>query len=173
MSIYEATVLQFRKVLQNLDAWIGKAIEHAQKKSFDPAVYLTARLAPDQFAFARQVQAVCDHAKLGSARLSGKQAPVHPDTEASLESLRARIASVDAFLATLAPADFDGAGARALVLPFAPGKFITGAEYLNEMLLPNLYFHATTAYAILRHNGVDIGKRDFLGALPFKDQPAS
>jgi hypothetical protein len=170
MSVYESTVPQFRKMLQNLDAWLGKAIEHAQKKSFDPNVFLTARLAPDQFAFARQVQATCDHAKLGSARLSGKQAPAHPDTETTIEALRARIASVDEWLATLTPADFEGAESRQVVLPFAPGKYIGGADYLTQMVLPNFYFHATTAYAILRHNGVDLGKRDFLGNMPFQDQ---
>lgn len=169
MSLYSSSVPQLTKMLQNLDRWLTKAEEHAKAKSFDPAVLLTARLAPDQYALTRQVQASCDAAKFTAARLTGKSPPAHPDTETTLEELHARIRSVVEFLGTVSEGDFEGAAERTVGLPFAPGKGMKGADYLVEMALPNFYFHITTAYAILRHNGVPLGKVDFIGSLKMID----
>ncbi len=164
MSIAFDSVRQFAKMLTNLDTWLEKAVAHAKAKSFEPAVLLAARLAPDQYPLVRQVQSACDSAKFGAARIAGKEAPKHPDTETTVEELRARIKSTTEFLSTLKEADFEGADARRVTLPWLEGKYIKGSDYLVEMALPNFYFHASHAYAILRHNGVDLGKRDFLGA---------
>jgi hypothetical protein len=161
MSLYEASVPQFSKILQNIDKWLDKAEAFAKAKNFDPAVLLTARLAPDQFHLIKQVQIACDSAKLGSARIAGKQPPSHPDTEATVADLRARIASTVAFLATLTAADFIEADDRTLTLP--RGKTALASDHLYEHVIPTFYFHATTTYAILRHNGVDLGKADYLG----------
>jgi hypothetical protein len=165
MSLYESSAPQFKKMLAQLDKWLDTATEHAKKKSFDPNVFVTARLAPDQYPFVRQVQSACDSAKFTCARLTGKEAPKHPDTEQTIDELHARVRAVMSYLDTFKPADFAGAETRAIDLPFLEGKKMLGAHYLNEMALPNFYFHLTTAYAILRHNGVDLGKRDFIGGL--------
>ena len=111
----------------------------------------------------------CDTAKLGVARLTGKTAPVHEDTEKTLPELKARIESVIAWLDTVTPADFEGAAERRISQPRWEGKSLSGAEYAVNHMIPNLYFHVTTAYAILRHNGVDVGKRDYLGPMPFRE----
>lgn len=169
MSLYQASVPQFKKMLNNLDKWLDAAVAHATKKSFDPAVLLTSRLAPDQYALTRQIQACCDAAKFATARLAGKEAPKHPDTETTLDELRARIRSTLEFLDTVTEADFADAKGRVIELPFMPGKALVAADYLNEMSLPNFYFHVTTAFAILRHNGVDIGKPAFIGSLNLRD----
>jgi hypothetical protein len=168
MHFYILAVRQPRKLLVQLDKWIEHAIAHAEKVPFDPNVLLTARLAPDMFPFVRQVQTACDNAKFGAARLSRREAPKHPDTEATLDDLRARIASVIEWLDALPSSDFAEADTRVIALPFMPGKTLTGAEYLVEMANPNLYFHLSMAYAILRHNGVPLGKRDFLGPIDFR-----
>ncbi len=173
MSHVHASVVQLGKMLRNLDAWLGRAAEHAQKKNFDPNVLVVARLAPDQFALVRQVQSACDGAKLAAARLAGKEAPKHADTETTLDELRARVQTVLAYLDTFAAADFEGAEARQISLPFAPGMVIEGADYLTEMAIPNTYFHLSMAYAILRHNGVELGKRDFLSALNLRPVTAA
>jgi hypothetical protein len=128
-------------------------------------MYLELRLAPDQFAFAKQVQTACDTAKLAMTRLTGKEAPAQADTETSIEELRARVEGVISFLDGLSAADFDGAATRSVTQPRWEGKTMTGADYFVEHALPNFYFHLNHAYAILRHNGVKIGKRDYLGAL--------
>jgi uncharacterized protein len=163
MSLVYSAVSQAKKMLTNLDAWLDKATAHAKAKSFDPVVLLGARLAPDQYPLVRQVQSACDNAKFFAARLSDKEAPKNPDTEQTMEEVKARIRSTVGFLDTLAPADFERAEGRVLALPWLEGRVTTGADYLIESALPNLYFHLTTAYAILRHNGVDLGKRDYLG----------
>jgi hypothetical protein len=170
MSLYEASVPQLAKMLKNLDKWLEAGEAFAAKKSADPNVLLTARLAVDQYALVRQVQAACDAAKFAAARLTGKEAPAHPDTEKTFEELHQRVRSVLAYLETFKAADFDGAEARAIELSFLPGKVISGADYLHEMVLPNFYFHVTTAYAILRHVGVDLGKRDFIGSMNLRDR---
>jgi len=169
MSIYETAIVQTRKMLTSLDKWLETAVAHAQKKSFDPNVLLSARLAPDQYPLVRQVQSACDSAKSNAARLAGKEPPKHPDTEQTVDELHARIRTVVAYLDTFTAADFEGAATRPVVLPFLEGKVILGSDYLREMAVPNFYFHLTTAYTILRHNGVDLGKRDFIGSLNLRD----
>jgi hypothetical protein len=168
MSLYNASVPQLTKMLGSMDRWLDKAAAHATARKFDVDTLLTARLAPDQYPLARQIQAACDAAKFAGARLAGNQPPVHPDTETTVPQLKARIQAVIAYLATLTPAEFEGAATRPVTLSFAPGMVMTGTEYFNELALPNFYFHATTAYAILRHNGVDVGKTDFVGSLPLR-----
>jgi hypothetical protein len=169
MNFVADSISQLKKMLNNLDGWIDKAVAHGKARSFDPVVLVEARLAPDQYSFARQVQSACDSAKFAAARLSGKEAPKHPDTEKTIDELRARIRACVAYLDTFKPADFAGAEERPITLPFMPGKVMSGDDYLVEMVLPNFYFHATTAYAILRHNGVDVGKMDYLGSLSLRD----
>ena len=168
--LYELTVVQFTKMLNNLSALLEKGEAQAAAKKFDVAVLLNARLAPDQFPLTRQIQIACDTAKLGVARLIGgvEAAPVHPDTETTLPELKARIASVIAYLATIKPSDFDGAEERHISQPRWEGKYLTGFEFAVQHAIPNIYFHVTTAYSILRHNGVDVGKKDYLGAMPYK-----
>ena len=159
---------QMKKQLGQLDKWLATAATFAEQKKFDPVVYLGLRLAPDQFSFVRQVQGVCDVAKLAAARLSGKEAPSHPDTEQTLDELRARIAKVIAYLDGFTAKDFEGAATRTVSQPRWEGRVMSGADYFREHALPNFYFHLTHAYAILRHNGVDIGKRDYLGQLSLR-----
>ena len=170
MSLYEASVPQLKKMLDNLGKWLETAASHGQKKSFDPNSLLTARLAPDQYPLVRQIQSACDGAKFAAARLTGKEAPKHADTEQTMDEIRARIRACTAYLDTFKAADFAGAETRTIELPFLEGKVLSGNEYLFAMVLPNFYFHVTTAYAILRHNGVDIGKRDFIGSLELRDR---
>jgi len=169
MSLYESTVPQFKKMLANLDHWLEAAIAHAEKKSFDPNVLASARLVPDQYPLTRQVQSACDQAKLGMARLLGKEAPKHADTEQTIGELRARIHTCTEFLDTLKPAEFAGNEERLVTLPFLEGKTILGSDYITEFVFPNFYFHITTAYSILRHNGVPLGKLDFIGSLKLRN----
>lgn len=159
---------QMKKQLSQLDKWLEAAVAFAQTKSFDPNLFLGFRLAPDQFAFARQVQTACDTAKLAASRLSGKEAPSHPDTEQTIDELRARVQAVVAFLDSFTAADFEGAATRVVTQPRWQGKTMSGHDYFLEHALPNFYFHLTHAYAILRHNGVGLGKRDYLGALSLR-----
>lgn len=159
---------QMKKQLAQLDKWLATAAETAQTKKFDPNLFVGFRLAPDQFAFAKQVQNCCDTSKLAASRLTGKEAPSHADNEQTLEELRARVQSTLAYLETLSAKDFEGAAARVITQPRWEGKTMTGADYFLEHALPNFYFHLTHAYAILRHNGVTVGKRDYLGALTQK-----
>jgi hypothetical protein len=169
MSLYHLTVPQFEKNLQNVERWIDKAIEHAKSKGFDANTLLVARLAPDQFPLVKQLQVVCDNAKMCCARLAAKEAPSHPDNEQTWDELRARVRSVLEYVRTFKPADFEGAEARHVTLPWMPGKVLTGKDYVSDFALANFYFHYTTAYSILRHNGVNVGKTDYIGSLPFKD----
>ncbi|HRG97025.1 MAG TPA: DUF1993 domain-containing protein [Polyangiaceae bacterium] len=169
MPLYEETVPQFSKVLQNLGRWLDKAEALAKAKGFDPDTLLTARLAPDQYPLLKQIQAACDAAKQPASRLAGKEPPVHPDTEKTWAEAKARIATCVAYLGTLTPADFEAAENRLITLPFLPGKGCRGGNYAREMALPNFYFHASMAYAILRHNGVDVGKIDFIGGMTLED----
>ena len=166
--MFVAIVQQFKKQLGQLDHWLEAAASFATEKKFDPDVFVGFRLAPDQFAFARQVQAACDTAKLATARLTGQEAPKHADTEATLGELRARVQSVISWLDGIPASAFDGGAERVISQPRWEGKTMTGAAYFVEHALPNFYFHLAHAYAILRHNGVPIGKRDFLGALTFQ-----
>jgi hypothetical protein len=170
MSLYEASVPQLKKMLSNLDKWLDKAAVHAKEKSFDPNVYLTARLAPDQYPLVKQIQSCCDGAKFGAARLSGKEPPKHPDTEQTFDEIRARVRTVIAYLDTYKPADYAGVEDRLIALPFMEGKVMKPGDYLDEMVLPNFYFHIAHAYAILRHNGVNLGKMDYIGSLNVRDR---
>ncbi len=167
--MYLPVIRQFQKTLRQIDTWLTLAEEHAKAKSFDPNVFLTLRLAPDQFPFVRQVQSTCDTAKLAASRLGGKEAPSHPDTEATIGELRTRVAAVVEYLGTFSEKDFAEAANRPIKTPRWPGP-MKGSDYLLEHALPNFFFHSTTSYAILRHNGVSIGKKNFLGDLTF--QPA-
>ena len=169
MSLYEQSVPYFTKMLTNLDAWLTKGTAYAQKKSFEPNVLASARLAPDQYPLVKQVQSACDAAKSAGARLTGKEPPKHPDTETTIDELHARIKTCIAYLNTLTPADFAGAESRKIALPFLEGKLLSAHAYLYELTYPNFYFHVTTAYAILRHSGVDLGKMDYIGGLTFLD----
>jgi uncharacterized protein len=164
-AMFFETLGQLKKTLSQLDGWLEAAATYATTKKFDPSVYLGLRLAPDQFAFAKQVQTACDTAKLAAARLAGKEAPKHPDTEQSLDELRARVKSVVTYLESFSAADFAEAATRRVTQPRWEGQYMLGADYFLEHALPNFYFHTTHAYAILRHNGVPLGKKDFLGAL--------
>ena len=166
--MYHALFGQMKKHLGQLEKWLDAATEHAKAKSFDPNVFLGLRLAPDQFAFVRQVQATCDVAKLAASRLTGKDAPSHPDTEQTIDELRTRIRSVIAYLEGFSEKDFESAATRSVTQPRWEGKTMSGADYFVEHGLPNFFFHLSHAYAILRHNGVSIGKRDYLGPLSLR-----
>ena len=157
---------QMKKMLGQLEKWLSAAEDQAKAKGFDPNVLVEARLAPDQFAFVRQVQAACDTAKLATARLTGKDAPSHPDTETTLDELRARIRSVIAYLDGLSEADYAEAATRVITTPRWQGKVMSGADYFMEHAVPNFFFHTTHAYALLRHNGVPLGKADYIGRAP-------
>ena len=171
MNFYAATVPQFKRLLQNVERWLDKTVAFAQAKKFDPNTLLTARLAPDQFALVKQIQSVADQTKLTCARLTAKDAPKHPDTEQSIDELRKRLHSVISYLDTFTPADFEGAAERQVSSPaFPEGKVMLGSHYLIERQLPNVYFHASMVYAILRHNGVDLGKSDFIGQATYRDK---
>jgi hypothetical protein len=159
-----------KKTLGQFDKWLESAAAYAQTKSFDPNVYLTLRLAPDQRPFSFQIQTACDTVKLAASRLGAKPAPSHPDTEQSLDDLRARVKSVIEYLETFTEKDFEAAGTRVISQPRWEGKVMTGTDYLLEHAIPNFFFHASHTYAILRHNGVGLGKRDFLGALTMRAQ---
>jgi len=162
------TVTQFLKMLKNLNAILDKSAQFAEAKKIDMEVLLNSRLAPDQFNLIRQIQIACDTAKLGCARLAGIEAPVHEDKEKTLSELKNRIEEVIKFLGTIKSEDFNGALERKITQPRWEGKYLTGAEYATLHAIPNIYFHITTAYSILRHNGVEIGKKDYLGEMPFK-----
>jgi hypothetical protein len=166
--MYYETICQMKKMLGQLDKWLEAAAAFATTKSFDPNAFLGFRLAPDQFAFARQVQAACDTAKLAASRLTGKDAPSHPDTEQTIDELRARVRAVIAYLDGFSAKDFQGAATRTVTQPRWEGKTMTGADYFLEHGVPNFFFHLTHSFAILRHNGVNIGKRDYLGPLTLR-----
>src|SRR5512132_1442957 len=147
-----ATIAQFVKMLDNLDRWLVAGVAYAEQRKFSPDVLAQSRLAPDQYALVQQVQSACDQAKYAAAYLSGQKPPSHPDTETTLAELHARIATVQAYLATFKAADFTGAEERRVAPPWMGGKSVRGETYLHRIAVPNFYFHATTAYAILRHN---------------------
>lgn len=161
-------VPQFSKMLKNLDTWLVKAGEHAKTKKFEVDVLANARLAPDQYPLVKQVQAACDSAKFAAAYLSGKEAPKHEDNETTVAQLRERIQKCAAFLETVTAKDFDGAEERKVAPAWLQGKWMRADQYMAQAALPNFYFHVTTAYEILRHNGVELGKMDFMGSLPLQ-----
>ena len=159
---------QFAKMLHNLSSLLDKADAYAQAKKFDADVLLNSRLAPDMFNLIRQVQISCDMVKFGIARLSGKDAPTHDDKEKTIPELKARVESTLGFFHSVKESDFAGWEERKVTTPRWEGKWLTGKDYFHQHLVPNVYFHITTAYAILRHNGVEIGKKDFLGEVPYR-----
>jgi len=166
--IYELSVLQFTKMLKNLDAILAKIPAYADPKKIEAEVLLNSRLAPDQFNLIRQVQIACDAAKICVSKLTGKEAPTHDDKEISLAQLRQRISETVQYLSQFKESDFSDATDKSVTTPRWEGKTLTGSQYLIQHSIPNVYFHITTAYQILRHNGMNVGKKDYLGALPFK-----
>lgn len=166
--IYMATVPQFIKTLQNLNKILDKAAAFADGKKIEMDVLLNARLAPDMLPLIRQIQIVCDTAKFCAARLADKEAPTHEDTEKSLAEIHARIDKTVSYLHTFSEADFHDCEKRKITQGRWEGKYMFGDEYVAQVAIPNFYFHITASYAILRHNGVDIGKKDYLGELPKK-----
>jgi len=168
-SMSKASLPVFEIELNALSGVLDKGAAFAAAKKVAPETLASYRLAPDMFTLARQVQVACDQAKNGSARLAGTEAPKYEDNETNLEQLKARIAKTVAYLKTLDTKQIDGSSDREIVFPVGPNKGqMKGADYLNHFVLPNFYFHVTAAYSILRHCGVEIGKRDFLGAIPIK-----
>jgi hypothetical protein len=164
--MHSASVPVFTRTLGQLLTWLDKAEAHAQAKKFDPAVYLSARLAPDMLPFTKQVQIACDAAKFGVARLAGVEAPKHEDTEASLAELRERVRKTLDFVQSVPAGKIDGSDQRDVVLPRRDGPVtLNGEFFLKHYALPNFFFHVMTTYALLRHNGVDLGKADYLGPL--------
>ncbi len=164
-SMFQASVPVFSQFLPALSNVLKKGEAFAEAKKIDPSVLINARLAPDMFALARQVQIATDHAKGSLARLAGQDVPSFPDTETTFADLYARIAKTLDYVKTFKPEQIDGTEGKEIVLTFGTQKFpFTGQTYLINFALPNFYFHSSMAYAILRHNGVDVGKRDFMGA---------
>ncbi len=166
--IHQTVIFQFSKMLGNMSAILDKSHAFATTKKIDDTILWQSRLAVDQFNFIRQIQILCDTAKMTAASLAGKDAPVHEDNEQTFAQLKSRINSVVTYLNSFNEKDFDGALSRKVTRPRWEGKYLTGEEFLVEHAVPNFYFHLTTAYAILRHLGVDIGKKDYLGDLPYK-----
>lgn len=159
---------QFKKQLGQLETWLEAGATFARGQNAEPNDLLALRLAPDQFPLSRQVQVACDTAKLAAARLTGKDAPTHPDTETTIDELRARVRSVIAYLDGFSARDFEGAATRQISQPRWEGKVMTGADYFVEHAVPNFFFHLTHTYALLRHHGVNLGKRDYLGAVSLR-----
>lgn len=164
-SLYQASVPVFMRMMKNLVQILEKGQAHAEAKKIDPAVLLGSRLFPDMFALTRQVQIVTDSAK-GIARLAGVEVPVYEDKESTFEELIERLHRTCSFLETLSPQQFVGAEERIVTLPTRNGPLsFSGKQYVQGFAVPNFFFHTVTAYNILRHNGVELGKKDFLGAM--------
>ncbi len=166
MSSSNSPVPAFVQILTSLSTIIGKAEAHAAAKNIQPEALLNARLFPDMFTFTRQIQIVCDFAGKNTARLAKAEVPSTPDTEKSFGELKKRIDSTIDYLKKFKSEQFDGIGSREVEFPVGPGKTATlnAQQALTHFFLPNFYFHAATAYDILRHNGVELGKRDFIGS---------
>ena len=164
ITMYQASAPRFVNTLENLSAILDKAQAHVDAKKIDPAALTTFRLYPDMFALARQVQVACDAAKGAVARLAGADIPKHEDVELTLAELKARIAKTVDFIKAFKPAQIDGTDDKEIVLKLQGNEVkFTGMQYLLGMAIPNFNFHVVTAYNILRHNGVDLAKRDFIG----------
>lgn len=164
ISMYEASVPVFAQMLGSLSSLLEKAAAHAQARNIEPSVLLDARLYPDMFPLSRQVQVACDAAKNGCARIAGVEAPKYEDKERSIDELKARIATTLAFIGGIAREAIDGQEDREISIPLRERKLeMKAMPYLLHWVLPNFFFHVTTAYDILRHNGVELGKRDYLG----------
>jgi uncharacterized protein len=165
--MYYEVVSQCVRSLENLETCLAKAEQFALARKFDVGVLLNASLAPDMRNFVYQVQSACDYVKAAAAWLSGQAPPRHEDNEKTIDELRARIRKTIAFAEAIPEARYGSAGEQKISLSWAPGRIIGGEDYLLQMTIPNTYFHLAMAYAILRHNGVDIGKMDFLGPINF------
>jgi hypothetical protein len=164
LTMYSASAPQFLRVLKNLSTIITKASTHAEEHKIDAAALLHARLYPNMFPFTRQIQIACDNAKGATARLAGIELPKHEDVEQTFAELQQRIDRVIAFIESVPADKFAGSDSRKIVLPLRGTEVtFTGEQYLVSFALPNFYFHVTTAYDILRHNGVELGKRDYIG----------
>lgn len=161
-------VPQFARSLAQVLVWIDKTEAYAASRKFKADVLLTDRLQPDMFPLVRQIGSACDAAKLCVVRLTGVSAPSHADNETTFAEVRARVESVVAWLEAHSEISFEGADEARVRFPWYPGHSIAGAPYLKQFALPNFYFHLSMAYAILRKNGVPLGKADFLGDLPFE-----
>lgn len=167
LTMYDASIPTFLLTLSNLQKILEKAAAHAQARKFDPNVFVSTRLYPDMLPLARQVQIASDSAKGAAARLTGTEPPKFEDTETTLAELIARVAKTIDYLQTFKPEQFAGAEERAIAIKFPSASFnFTGANFLRHWALPNFFFHVTTAYALLRHGGVEIGKADYLGPVP-------
>ena len=167
LSAHQSSVGIFEVTLKAFTGILDKAIAHAEAKKFDPAIYMTLRIRPDMLPFGRQVQIFCDNAKNVSARLAGVEAPRYEDAETSLAELKARVQKTLDYIATLDKGAVEAGATREIVFPVGPNKMkMRGDNYLLHFALPNYYFHLTTAYDLLRYAGVEIGKRDFIGAVP-------
>ncbi|NRR28814.1 DUF1993 domain-containing protein [Oxalobacteraceae bacterium] len=164
LSIYSASIPVFKQILNSLIVILDKAEAHATEKKIDPNALLQFRLFPDMFPFTRQIQIAADFAKGCAARLAGQDVPAYEDTEQSFAELKARLVTTLAFIDSIPQAAFEGSETRAITTGSGEKtKHFTGQTYLFHYALPHFFFHATTAYNLLRHNGVDIGKKNFIG----------
>ena len=163
--MYYQTISQCTQMLKNLESWLDKAEQYAGAKEFDVGVLMNGRLAPDMKPFIYQVQSACDYVKAAAAWLSGQTPPKHEDNEQTIAEVRARIPKTVAFAESVPEAQYAGAAERKVSLSGASGKVLGGEDYLLQMTIPNVYFHIVMAFAILRNNGVDIGKMNFLGPI--------
>jgi hypothetical protein len=162
----QETITQFDKMLANLDHWLEAGVACAERKKVPPDVLAGSRLAMDQYELARQVQSACDQAKFAAAYLAGQKAPAHADTEKTVAELRARIGTCRSYLKGIAASQYAGAAERRVAPAWLNGRWMRGDHYLVQVAIPNFYFHVVTAYAILRHNGVELGKMEYVGGLP-------
>lgn len=168
--MYYLAIRQFARSLKNLDAILGKAVSHAEARKFDVNNFVGLRLAPDMLPLANQVRIATDMAKAAAANLGGKEAPKFEDNEATLEELRGRVRKCIAYLDGFSASDFDRVNAKTIVkIPFPQGKALHAEEYLFGRQIPNFFFHVVTAYNLLRHGGVDVGKLDYIGSLDLLD----
>jgi uncharacterized protein len=165
MSFYDAVVPAYLQMLNSLSGLLTKAEAHCQAKKIEPDVLLGARLYPDMLPFSKQIQLVTDFASKGCARLTHSEVPSTPDTEKTFGELKQRLAKTIDYVKSFKPAQFEGADSKDVTFPTGPSSSmtVTGQQFLSSFSFPNFYFHAATAHGILRHNGVEIGKRDFLG----------
>jgi hypothetical protein len=163
--VYYEVMTQCVQSLKNAETWLDKAEQYAAAKKFEIGVLLNGQLAPDMKPLIYQVQSACDYVKAAAAWLSGQTPPRHEDNERTLDELRARIRKTVAFAESVKEAQYEGASERNVSLSWAPGKVIGGEDYLLQMTIPNTFFHLAMTYAILRHQGVDVGKMDFLGPI--------
>src|SRR6266478_3637615 len=168
--MYCTIIRQCIQALKNLETWLDKAEQYAAAKGFDVGVLLTSRLAPDMKDFIYQVQSACDYTKGAAAWLSGQKPPRHEDSEQTIDEVRARIRKTVDFAESVKESQYAGASERRVSMSWAPaGKVLGGEDFLLQMTIPNTFFHVAMAYAVLRHNGVDIGKMDFLGPVNWID----